>query len=187
MKSSQNYPTLALRIIRRHQLANIIRSFVLENLEGFSSTLSQSLGPADWSCDPKIFGFEIETGLGIEHQLEMHLNQKSRLDFLLGDHWDVLPIASGSGFRVILTLILRIDISSGQLLLSGHAVLCDREFEKENYREICLQYFREINSSGISRRSPLPSTSRCATASPEWDSFDNKTWPEIQSTFVPVG
>lgn len=181
---SPDYPLMALRIARRHQLAALIRTKVRLCLEGFSSSLSSSLGPCDWCHDPKIFGLERDTGFGIEHQVEANVNQKSRLDFLLGDYWDVMPVAGGSGFRIMLTLMVRVDILQGDLILTGHSMLCDRQFLKKQYREILLEGLRaSVLSQSGARESPLV-VPRCATASPEWDSFENKHLLEVSSGYL---
>ena len=45
----------------------------------------------------------------MEHALESYLEHSSLADVLLGERWDVRPVAAGNAFRVVLTMRIAVD------------------------------------------------------------------------------
>ena len=114
-----------------------LRSSVQLFLSGSSLSRSVSLGDVDWRLDPGILGLDRETDYTLEYRsadlqnllkfilgifrIEQYSgleNVSCHLDLLLGRGWDVRGVDGGGGpngehclgYRVILTLELRVDM-----------------------------------------------------------------------------
>eukprot|EP00092_Neocalanus_flemingeri_P036695 GFUD01039950.1.p1 GENE.GFUD01039950.1~~GFUD01039950.1.p1 ORF type:complete len:796 (+),score=194.27 GFUD01039950.1:2045-4432(+) len=143
------YPIHVQRVVRKHQLAILIRTSVQRFLAGFSMARSISLGCVDWRLDPGLLGLERETDFSLEYRVERFTGGiVSHLDLLLGKEWDVRKIGGGGGFRVIMTLELTVDINQ-QIRLDTHATLCPGILDK-NYRTRCMETFASSITPGQS-------------------------------------
>jgi len=151
------YPIHVQRVVRKHQLATLIRSSVQRFLAGFSLARSTSLGCVDWRLDPGLLGLERETDFSLEYRVERFTGGvTSHLDLLLGNGWDVRKVGGGGGFRVIMTLELVVDINQ-QLRLDTHATLCPGDLDI-NYRTKCMEVFARSITPGQGQSFALFST-----------------------------
>lgn len=125
------------RVMRRHQLASLIRREVQSTLVGFSRENIVSLGLIDWAHDPGILGLELSTQYSLQHRMDDYLDCFSPLDVLLGRGWDVLPVSGCSGFRVVTQLRLEVDINH-QFNLRVHAANASGDLHPLTYRSDCL-------------------------------------------------
>ena len=121
---------------------------------GYAKTCTLSFGPVDWRHDPRIFGLEPATALSMEHALESYLGGHASLaDVLLGERWDVRPVAAGNAFRVVLTMRVAVDEMQVDVLYKTCSLLAK------------LPQTRLYLVLHHCRTSPASSTPKCATES----------------------
>jgi len=143
------YPSHVQRTVRRHQLASLIRDSVQKFLAGFSLARTVSLGCVDWNFDPGILGLDRETDYSLEYKLEQYVDLSSHLDLVLGDQWDVRRVCGGEGWRVILTLEMKVDTRQ-QLKLETHGTTCQGELSPGYRRDSVAQSLHQSTTTHLS-------------------------------------
>ena len=165
------YPEHIQRTVRKHQLAALIRNSVQKFLGGFSLARTVSLGCVDWRFDPGILGLDRETDYCLDYKVEQYVDVSSHIDLILGELWDVKRVCCGEGYRVVLTLEMRVDTRQ-QLKLETHATTVPGELGPGYRRECVVQSLQQSTATQFTV-DRLESLHSVRGVSLDWEEFQD--------------
>jgi len=175
-RSIASCPVYVQKLVRKHQVAVVMRKEVQKFLGGFSMSGSCSLGCVDWKVDPAILGLERDTDFSFEYQVERFVEQTSHMDLLLGKEWDVRTVSGSDGYRIVLTMEVLVDANQ-ELIMKMHATQVSAKLDPSCYRTVCLRDTTNPHTACARRLSDVTQNGTSNTAANThgltlaWDEF----------------